>query len=608
MRVFLCLFNILLSGSLMAQLNADKWQEIKELDRLISWSDSMDIVHEIRKGEIELHLAHLPAGQSDLRQQSQKKYIQLVESDSLRKAELQQKVNDARKFYSGHRVVVFNDSLFAVYSGSGPISAEDRALYIGEQIMGLLDNDDSEVEKLSLKESGKFFEIMSGKTRIMIVSKADALWNNKSQMLLASEYLSTIQDKVNSELERKSSYSLVRRIIEFVGLVVFLYFFVTLINKGVKKVNIKIKAREFGKEDKIGFFRFIKDERGINFLIKIINGAKVLFIALVFYLLSPILFGLLPWTKNWSERLVHWTLEPFKNIILAAVNYLPNLLTIIVIMTVVHYFSRLMKFIAVEIEKGAIVIPGFYADWAQTTYNIARFLLYAFMFVIIFPYLPGSDSPIFKGVSVFLGVLLSIGSSSAISNMVSGLVITYMRPFKVGDFVKIGDVVGLVLEKNLLVTRVKTIKNEQITVPNSSILSGHTINYSAANISSTELILNTSVTMGYDIPWRQVHELLINAALATNGIVKDPKPYVLQTSLDDFYVSYEINAYTNMPLTMYLVYSELHQNIQDTFFEAGVEIMSPHYTTLRDGNAAAVPANYLPKDYKVPAFRVEKTD
>jgi len=212
----------------------------------------------------------------------------------------------------------------------------------------------------------------------------------------------------------------------------------------------------------------------------------------------------------------------------------------------------------------------------------------AFMLIVIFPYMPGSDSPVFKGVSVFLGVLFTFGSAGALGNIVAGLVLTYMRAFKMGDRVKIGEVTGDVIGKSLLVTRIRTIQNEIISIPNSTVMGTHTINYSS-DAPVNGLIVHTTVTIGYDVPWRQVHDLLINAALATPMIEKEPAPYVLQTSLDDNYVSYRLNAFTKEPNRQAVIYSHLHANIQDIFNEAGVEIMSPHYSSLRDGNATTIP-------------------
>ncbi|HSH14200.1 MAG TPA: mechanosensitive ion channel family protein, partial [Desulfurivibrionaceae bacterium] len=251
----------------------------------------------------------------------------------------------------------------------------------------------------------------------------------------------------------------------------------------------------------------------------------------------------------------------------------------------------------------SIKLPNFPADWAQPTYKIGRFLVIAFTAVVVFPYLPGSDAPAFKGVSLFIGVLFSLGSTAAVANVVAGIILTYMRAFVIGDRVKIADTIGDIIEKTLLVTRVRTIKNEDITIPNAMVLGSHIINYSSS-ARERGLILHTTVTIGYDVPWRQVHELLLGAARASENILAEPPPFVLQTSLDDFYVSYQLNAYTDQPNRMALTYSALHQNIQDRFNAAGVEIMSPHYAALRDGNQVTVPEENLAKSYVAPAFRL----
>ena len=286
------------------------------------------------------------------------------------------------------------------------------------------------------------------------------------------------------------------------------------------------------------------------------------------------------------------------------VHFLPSLFTILVIYFVFRYAIKGVRYFANEIHKGNIRLGGFHPDWAVPTFNIIRFFLYAFMLVLIFPFLPGSHSTAFRGVSVFLGILFSLGSSSAISNMVAGLVITYMRPFKIGDRVKIGETVGDVMEKTMLVTRIRTIKNEDITVPNSNVLSGNTINYSSnTRPEDSGLILHTTVTIGYNVPWKNMHETLIKAALRTDLLQKTPSPFVLQTSLDDNYVSYQINAYTREPNKQAQIYSQLHENIQDCCNEAGIEIMSPHYNSLRDGNMTTIPPGYLGGEYKAQRFR-----
>jgi small-conductance mechanosensitive channel len=316
-------------------------------------------------------------------------------------------------------------------------------------------------------------------------------------------------------------------------------------------------------------------------------------IILVIYLSLPLLFSIFPETEQLTGTLLQWILSPLSAGFNAIINYLPELFTVIVVYFIFKYVVRAVKYFFNEIRRGNIQINGFHRDWAIPTFNILRIILYAFMLVVIFPYLPGSKSPAFQGVSVFLGILISLGSSSAITNIVAGLVITYMRPFKVGDRVKIGDVVGDVLEKTMLVTRIKTIKNEDVTVPNSTVLSSSTVNYSTNTREGGQgLIINYSMTLGYDIPWATIHKLMLEGAERTEHILKDPKPFVLQTSLEDFYVSYQINAYIKEANKQAVIYSDLFRNILDVFNEAGVEILSPHYRAVRDGNEPAMP----PKD------------
>jgi small-conductance mechanosensitive channel len=324
------------------------------------------------------------------------------------------------------------------------------------------------------------------------------------------------------------------------------------------------------------------------------------------YLTLLVLLGIFPWTGGLGTKMVSFFLDPTKKIMFSVWHYLPNLITIIIVVIVFRYFLRIMAFFKNEIEHGNLKIPGFYVDWANPTFQILRVLVFAFMLIVIFPYLPGSNSPIFKGVSVFLGVLFTFGSAGALGNLVSGLVLTYMRAYKIGDRIQIGQITGDVVEKSILVTKIKTIKNEIVSIPNSTVMSSHTTNFSADALEHG-LILHTSVTIGYDTPWRLIHELLIKAALATELIEKEPAPFVFQESLSDFYVCYQINAYTREPKRQHITYSLLHQNIQDAFNAAGVEIMSPHYSNLRDGNKTTVPSDHLPKDYITPSFRVKNT-
>jgi small-conductance mechanosensitive channel len=208
-------------------------------------------------------------------------------------------------------------------------------------------------------------------------------------------------------------------------------------------------------------------------------------------------------------------------------------------------------------------------------------LLWAFTVAVIYPYLPGSNSRAFQGVSVFVGIIFSLGSTSAIGNLVAGLVITYMRPFKIGDRVQIKEITGFVVQKNLMVVRLKTHKNEYVTFPNILILGSNIINYNTSSDEDEEgLIIYAEVTFGYSTPWETVHDILINAALATDHIQKRPKPFVLQTNLDDFYARYQINCYTKEVSKIPAIYAMLYENIQNGFREKGLDMTAAHYRVI----------------------------
>jgi small-conductance mechanosensitive channel len=359
----------------------------------------------------------------------------------------------------------------------------------------------------------------------------------------------------------------------------------------------------FIKPVKLKTLEIFSEQRIVGILKGLFKLLRTVAVLTLVYFYITIVFSFFAFTNTWAGTLVDYIVQPLWGVVRAFVQFLPNLFFILVVAFVTRYVIRFIRLIFDEVHRGTISFPGFYVDWAQPTFKIVRFLILAFAAIVIFPYLPGASSPVFQGISVFLGVLFSLGSTGAVANIVAGVVLTYMRPFRIGDRVKIAETVGDVIEKTLLVTRVRTIKNVDITVPNAMVLGSHIINYSSV-AKERGLILHTSVSIGYAVPWNRVHELLIAAALATDDILKEPKPFVLQTSLDDFFVNYEINAYTEKPNAMVTLYSDLHRHIQDKFNEAGVEIMSPHFSAVRDGNQAAIPDTYLSKSYQAPAFRI----
>jgi small-conductance mechanosensitive channel len=301
----------------------------------------------------------------------------------------------------------------------------------------------------------------------------------------------------------------------------------------------------------------------------------ILLIVLLFQFLGFVL-GRFPATRPLSNGLLGLVVGPLTTMGNSFVRELPSLAFLAVLFVVLRIVLRVLRLIFGAIQRGRLRWPGFEPEWAQPTYKIVRFALIAFGIVIGYPYFPGSESAAFKGISLFVGVLLSLGSSSAIANIVAGYLLIYRRVFRVGDRVKIGDVIGDVTDSKIQVTRLRSLKNEEVIIPNSTILSTQVVNYSAL-CRSNGLILHTEVGIGYETPWRQVEAMLVTAAERTTGILKTPSPFVLHNRLADFAVIYELNVYCGEATTMLEVYSDLHRHILDVFNEYGVQIMTPAY-------------------------------
>ena len=513
--------------------------------------------------------------------------------------------NDILKTRNGFPVIgKQKEELFSIYTKSGSLSAAERASLISERIQDIKFETFS-ADSLTIAKLENETDILYGKNILLSLTSRDALANETTIDSLAKAYLVIVEANLNQQTESFVPVNIFLKIGLTVLILLGLWLALKLIAFLDKKTILFIEKHKskWLKSLTYNNYTFITPEQELTVILFLVRIVKWVLILLIVYIFFPLIFSVFEFTRGWSDYLFDLIWSSFKQIFTAIWSYFPNIIKIAAIILVMRYFMRFVRYIFSEIQDKKLEISGFHQDWAMPTFTIVRFLLYAFMFVLIFPLLPGSDSNIFKGVSVFLGVLLSLGSSSAIANMVAGLVITYMRPFKIGDRINIGNTSGNVVEKTLLVTRLRTIKNEEITIPNSAVLNGNTINYSSYG-EQEGLIINTTVTLGYDIPYKKVNEALIEAALRTNAIQKKPQPFVLQTSLDDFYVSYQLNAYTKEPNKQALIYSELHQNIQDCCNEMDIEILSPHYRAQRDGSMTTIPADYLDKDYKAPPFHV----
>lgn len=484
-------------------------------------------------------------------------------------------------------VVPFDvDTLFYVYGNLGASTAEQRAEFIEKNIRKLEKEVTFEADSIKIIVDESNLLITYQDLIIMGVTEQQAKSLGYPKEEIAQEYRGIIIDAIKAQRSNNIWIVLLKQI----GLGLFILAATFFVIKYLLKLFRWFIGYIRDKKDKtIKILYFILDaDKQISLLTIILKIIRVILLLIILYVCLTTFFGIFPQTKGISDTLLGYIINPMKKVWYSFVDFLPDLFSIIVIIVIFRIVFKVLKTIAEKVEDGSITFKGFYRDWAIPTYNITKVILFVLMLIFIFSHLPFSDNRAFQGVSVFLGVLFSLGSTSIISNIVSGLVITYMRPFKVGDRIKMGEHLGNVVEKTPLVTRIKTPKNELITIPNGSIMTAQTVNYSES-AKEYGLILYSTVTMGYDVPWPKVHELLIEAGLKTPNVLHDPKPFVLQLALDDFYCSYQINVYTREANQMSNIYSDLNKNIQDIFNREGLELLSPHYRAQRDGSEIVIP-------------------
>jgi small-conductance mechanosensitive channel len=507
----------------------------------------------------------------------------------------------------GGKVEIDGQVILTVYQSIGSFSSKDRAAKIRERILDAAKKG-TDPSTVTLIERPMWAEISGGGNLLLAVSDEDAAAAGKTRAQLATEDVASIREALLRYRSDHAWKSVVR------GIIYSLIATLVLLPIGYMLRRFRLLVTAF-------LERWIKDRTDleqkktafhvattyiVSTVLALGSVVRWLVLIAIFEVYVTVLLSFFPQTRSVSHLVTDWIFAALQSLGKSALDYLPNLFVIAVVILVASQVSRLITMVFDEIGKGNLSFKGFYPEWAQPSAKLIKLLVYVLVLVVIFPYLPGSKSPAFQGISIFVGVLLSLGSSSAVANAIAGVILTYMRSFSVGDWVKIGDTLGEVHEKSMWVTRILTPKHEIITIPNATVMNGSVMNYTR-EAQKSGVIFYTTVTIGYDAAWKTVHQLLIDAAFATEHVLHNPPPFVLQTQLNDFYVSYELNAYTDTPRRMQFIYSELHQNIQDRFNDAGVEICSPHFNSLRDGNAIALPAKYISKDYEPSAFRVTES-
>lgn len=551
-------------------------------------SDSTQLAN-LQKSLVEARLS-----EANLRMEMEQMKLQMATADSVKFARQRLRIDSLRKFTKGIPVVADGDTLFYLYTKRGGYTPQQRAQMTGTAIEELGRRFNLSPDSVSIDHSDIVSDLMYGNKVLLSLTDQDALWEGIPRDSLAKERRGEVVDKLHEMKAEHGLWRMAKRVLYFVLVIVGQYLFFRLTNWLFRKLKVRILRLKDTKLKPVTIqgYELLDTQKQVNLLVFVAGIGRYIIMGLQLLITVPLVFIIFPQTEGLAYSLFGYIWTPVRKILIGIVDYIPDLITIIVICYAIKSLIRLVRYLAHEVESGRLKLGGFYPDWAMPTYHIVRFLLYAFMIAMIYNYLPGADTGVFQGISVFVGLIVSLGSSTVIGNVMAGMVITYMRPFKLGDRIKLNDTVGDIIEKTPLVTRIRTPKNEVVTVPNSFVMSSHTVNYSAS-AREYGLIIHSEVSIGYDVPWRQVNQLLIDAALNTPGVLDDSRPFVLETSLSDWYPVYQVNAYIKEADKMAQIYSDLYQNIQDRFNEAGVEIMSPHYMAVRDGNETTIPKDDL---------------
>jgi small-conductance mechanosensitive channel len=474
-------------------------------------------------------------------------------------------------------VVVDGETLFSV-RGVTARPADRRAREIADRIRALAANPSVRPDLLTLEDHPGATWIMANGQRIMALLDEDAAIEETARHPLAELYRVRIGEAIEEWRHSRQSVVLWGHALYTLGATVaFLiagWFGRKLFVRLRSIVERYYQARMQRIQDRA--FQLLRADqiwRAVTGILNLLWGTAV---AVTVYFYLNYVLALFPWSRGVAKILFDVAMNPVRTIGLGLIGFIPNFVFLTILVLVTRYLLKIMRLFFEGVGAATIQLKGFDPEWALPTLRLVRLLFILFAVVVAYPYIPGSSSEAFKGVSLFMGIIFSLGSSSLIGNFVAGYSMTYRRAFRIGDRVKIGEHIGEVLRMRLLVTHLRTLKNEEVVVPNSTILGSEVVNYSSMS-GARGLILHTTVGIGYETPWRQVEAMLLEAAARTPGLRAQPSPFVLQKELGDYCVTYEINVFSDTADTMEPLYTQLHRNILDLFNEYGVQIMTPSY-------------------------------
>ena len=431
--------------------------------------------------------------------------------------------------------------------------------------------------RVSTQAYGDTYAVSVGTQPIFVIFPADvdALAQERPGAVAAAS-AARLQTAIDETVELKRPYAIFKAIgLSLLATVVFVAVLTVLVraNRRVAARLSQTAERQLQRIPGGAAISRVADPRaGVK---RVVAFVALIFGAVATYSWLTFVLNRFPYTRPMGESLRTVLFSAAASLGQRFVAELPNLLTLVLIFLITRFIARLVGLAFQAAEEERIALPWIYPETALPTRRIAVALVWLFALIVSYEYLPGSESDAFKGVSVFVGLIISLGSSGVMNQAMSGLMLMYSRALRRGDFVRIGDIEGTVLHLGALSTKIKTARNEEITIPNAIVVSHATTNYSRN--ADAGVLLPTSLTIGYDVPWRQVHALLTLAAERTAGVRREPKPVVLQAALGDFSVQYTLLVSLEQPHRRVASLAALHANIQDAFNEYGVQIMSPNY-------------------------------
>ncbi|MDJ0899312.1 MAG: mechanosensitive ion channel family protein [Xenococcus sp. MO_188.B8] len=524
-------------------------------------------------------------------------------TDKKSKPDIETPQNEETK---GFPVVLDGKTLFTVEEDGRTTTAEQRAKLATEEIERIARDYTISLDSFELQDFEEVIIITAQGDIVFGVTNDDAKAANQPLEGLASQYFQTIKDAILEYRQERTARSLGTDIILSLILLVVLVVLIVLLYKAASITRSRFQAwRRRVRPIRIQRLELSSVETEIKLINGLISFIRLIVLLALIYTYFSTIFRIFPQTRRFGEQFRKPVYDAFKWAGKGFVDFLPNLFIIILTIVITYYLIRFCSLFFKAIDREIITLPGFDQDWAKPTNKIVVILIIAGALAVIVPYLPVYNSPAFQGISLLVGALITFGGASTVANLVGGTVIIYTRAYRLGDLIKTEEHFGYVHEKTILSTRIRTLTGEIVTIPNANLISTSIINYNAIKRElNIPLMIRTSITLGYDVPWRKVYQTLIDAAHATENILEEPAPYVLQTSLEDFYISYELRAYIDLLERRLLTLSKLHENIQDKCNEVGIEILSPHYSAIRDGNQNTIPENYLPSDYVPPGFNI----